>query len=474
MNRVLILATFLSITSFTLVTRAAETVKPVEKPNFVFILVDDMGWRGLGCYGSTFYETPRIDQLAAEGVKFTDAYSACHVCSPTRASIVTGQYPARLHLTDFLRGRKEPFAKLRQPKMNMHLPLETTSIAEALKPLGYTTAAIGKWHLGRKKGQQPLDHGFDHAFANAPGKGTMFWPYGMPKVDGVKGQYLTDHLTDEAIKFIDKNRNRPFFLYLSYYAVHNKVEGKADRIKRYEAKPKGKWQKNATFAAMTDSVDENVGRVLDALKEQKLDDRTVVIFMSDNGPLRSSSCPRPLRDHKGTLFEGGIRVPMIVKWPGVTAPGTVSDEPVISTDFFPTILEMAGGKAQDVDGKSLVPLLKQDEAFDRGPIYWHYPHYSNHRMPPGGVIRDGDYKLIELYEDGSLQLYNLKEDIGEKHNLVNKMPEKAKAMQAKLEAWRKSVGAQEMTPNPDYDPAKTEWNRRKGKIVNIYDTPPVK
>ena len=467
-----ILASLLLVVSLSLAVHAAEpAAQSAVKPNFVFILVDDMGWRGLSCYGSTYYETPRIDRLAREGMKFTDAYAACHVCSPTRASILTGQYPARLHLTDFLPGRKEPFAKLQQPKMNLYLPLETTTIAEALKPLGYTSMAIGKWHLGRKKGQQPTDHGFDSAFATAPGKGTMFWPYGMPKVDGVKGQYLTDHLTDEAVKFIEKNRDRPFFLYLPYYAVHNKVEGKADRIKRYEAKPKGKWQKNATFAAMTDSVDENVGRVMDTLKKLKLDDRTVVIFMSDNGPLRSSSCPRPLREYKGTLFEGGIRVPMIVKWPGVVTPGTTSDEPVSSVDFFPTILEMAGGKPRDVDGKSLVPLLKQDKSFDRGPIYWHYPHYSNHRMPPGGVIRDGDYKLIELYEDGQLQLFNLKEDLGEKHNLAKKMPKKTKELHEKLKAWRKSVGAQEMTPNPNYDPSKTKWNRRRGKIINIYDTP---
>ncbi|MGD9126087.1 MAG: sulfatase [Planctomycetia bacterium] len=464
----------LSIVSFSLVVQAEEQ-KAKPKPNFVFILVDDMGWRGVGCFGSTYYETPRIDGLAAEGMKFTDAYTACHVCSPTRASIMTGQYPARLHLTDYLPGRTEPYVKLMRPVMYHHLPYETTTVAEALKPLGYATAAIGKWHLGGKR-SLPTEHGFDLNFGGceAGHHGRMFWPYGTPDVKkGVKGEYLTDRLTDEAIKFMDKNQDRPFFLYLSHYAVHRPIQAKKEMVERYREKEnKDPCLKDPTYAAMTESVDESTGRVLDHLKKLGIDDRTVVFFMSDNGQRQELEIP-PLRCHKGTMFEGGIRVPMIVKWPGITKPGTTCDEPVISTDFFPTILDMAGAKSRDVDGKSLVPLLKEEDGtFDRDAIYWHYPHYSNHFMPPCGAIRQGDWKLIEFYEDGSLQLYNLKEDLSEKHNLAKKMPEKAKAMQAKLEAWRKSVNAQEMTPNPNYNPAKTSWNRRRGKIINVYDTPP--
>ena len=451
-----------------------QAVEERPKLNFVFILLDDLGWQGLGCYGDDFFETPQIDRLAAEGMKFTDAYACCHVCSPTRASIVTGQYPARLHLTDYLPGRKEPFAKLLQPKINQHLPHETTTLAESLAPLGYATASIGKWHLGGE-GSLPTDHGFDMNFGGSRTghHRRMFWPYGKPKVDGVKGQYLTDHLTDEAIKFIDANRDKPFLLYLPHYAVHNPVEAKKNRIERYRQKKQaaGDKQHDPTYAAMIDSVDESTGRILDHLEKLGIDDRTVVFFMSDNGPLRPYSRPSPLRESKGTIFEGGIREPMIVKWPGVTRPGSVCREPVISVDFFPTILEMADAPAREVDGESLVPLLKEEGKLRRDALYWHYPHYSNHRMPPCGAIRQGDYKLIELYEDGSLQLFNLKEDIGERRNLASAMPGKTRQMHDKLKAWRASVGAQEMMPNPNYDPAKTKWNRRGGKVVNIYDTP---
>ncbi|HBO43388.1 MAG TPA: sulfatase, partial [Planctomycetaceae bacterium] len=450
-----------------------KTVVDSPRPNFVFILLDDLGWQGLHCFGDTFFETPRIDRLAAEGMKFTDAYSACHVCSPTRASIMTGQYPARLHLTDYIPGREEPFAKLRQPEWSKQLPRDATTLAEALKPLGYASASIGKWHLGGL-GSQPTDRGFDVSFGDPLGGGqrSMFWPYGRPRVDGIEGQYLTDHVTDEAIKFIDANRDKPFFLYLSHYAVHNPVEAKADRVERYRAKldPSDK-QHDPTYAAMIDSVDESTGRVLDRLEELGIDDRTIVIFVSDNGPLKPYSRPSPLRESKGTIYEGGIRVPMIVRWPGVVRPGSVCGVPVSSVDFFPTILEIAGAKPREVDGESLVPLFKQEGQLERDAIYWHYPHYSNHLMPPFGAIRQGDFKLVELYEDGQLQLFNLKDDLGETRNLAGAMPEKTKELHAKLEAWRKSVGAQRMTPNPDYDPAKTQWNRRKGRVINIYDMP---
>jgi len=436
------------------------------KPNFIFILLDDMGWRDLACFGSSFYETPHIDRLAEEGMRFTDAYAACHVCSPTRASILTGLYPARLHLTDWLPGRPEPYAKLRIAKIKQHLPHQTLTLAEALKSVGYSSASIGKWHLGGK-GSLPTDHGFDINFggSSAGHHGSMFYPYIIPGVGGQKGEYLTDRLTDESLKFIEKNKDKPFFLYLSHFAVHEPVQAKADRIARFKKKVKpGQQQRNPTYAAMIDSVDESTGRIVAKLKELSLEDRTMVIFVSDNGSLKRDSPSVPLRAEKGTIYEGGIRVPMIIKWPGKVEPGTVCHEPVITVDFFPTFLEIAGVKVKPpVDGESLVPLLKQEGTFMREAVFWHYPHYSNNRLPPCGAIRKGDFKLIEFYEDGRLELYNLAEDIGEKHNLAGKMPRKAAQMAEMLERWRTSVNAQLNTPNPDYDPTKVRWNRKPGR-----------
>ncbi|UCD29621.1 MAG: sulfatase, partial [Planctomycetota bacterium] len=373
------------------------------KPNFVFILIDDMGWSDPGCYGSDFYQTPNIDRLATEGMMFTNAYAACHVCSPTRASILTGLYPARVHITDWLPGRPEPFARLRIPKINQSLPQKTVTLAEALKQAGYASASIGKWHLGGK-GSLPTDHGFDlNVGGSAAGHHAgMFSPYKVPIAADKKGEYLTDRLTDESMKFIKANKDKPFFLYLPYYAVHRPLQAKADRIAKYKARIRpGQVQRNAIFAAMVDSLDENIGRLSAGLAELGIDDRTIVIFMSDNGSLEFISPPVPLRAGKGTIYEGGLRVPMIVKWPGKVKPGTACNQPVISVDFYPTILEMAGIKSKHpVDGVSLVPLLKQEGVPTRDAIYWHYPHYSNNRLPPCGAIRMGNFKLIEFYEDG--------------------------------------------------------------------------
>jgi len=437
-----------------------------QKPNFVFVLIDDMGWRDLGCFGSTFHETPNIDRLANEGMRFTNAYAACHVCSPTRASILTGLYPARLHLTDWLPGRPEPFAKLRIAKINQHLPHETITLAEALKPAGYASVSIGKWHLGGK-GSLPTDHGFDsNVGGSAAGHHAgMFPPYRIPLTAGKKDEYLTDRLTDEALKFIEVNKDKPFFLYLPYYAVHRPLQAKADRIAKYKAKIKpGRIQPDPVFAAMVDGVDENMGRLLAGLKRSGIENRTIVIFVSDNGSLEHISPPLPLRAGKGTIYEGGLRVPLIVKWPGKTKPGTICSRPVISVDFYPTILEMAGLKPkQKLDGLSLVPLLKQQQTFKRRAIYWHYPHYSNDLLPPCGAVRMGSFKLIEFYEDGRLELYDLAKDVGEKHNLAKTMPQKADVMAKKLDEWRTSIDAQLNTDNPDYDPAKTTWNRKPKK-----------
>ena len=428
-----------------------------KKPNFVFFLVDDLGWRDVGCYGTKFYETPHIDRLAAEGMRFTDAYAACPVCSPTRASILTGKYPARLHLTDWIAGHNQPNAKLRIPDWTKYLPLEEVTIAEALKPAGYATASIGKWHLGGEP-YYPDKQGFDlNVGGTAKGQPPRYFsPYSIPTLaDGPKGEYLTDRLADEAEKFIEQNRDRPFFLYLPHFAVHTPIQGKEEITAKYAAKPPDGDQKNATYAAMIESVDESVGCVMKKLDALGLADRTVVFFMSDNGGLAGVTSNAPLRAGKGTLYEGGIREPMIIKWPGVVRSGTTASTPVTSTDFYPTILEMAGlppKPEQHMDGLSLVPLLKESGPLRRDTLYWHYPHY--HRTTPAGALRHGDWKLIEYFEDGHVELYNLKEDLSETKDLAAAMPEKTHELQKMLAEWRRSVGAQMPATNPNYKPAK--------------------
>ncbi|MFH1741961.1 MAG: sulfatase [bacterium] len=325
----------------------AATPSTEKKPNFVFILIDDMGWTDLGCYGSTFYETPHIDRLAAQGMRFTDAYAACTVCSPTRASILTGKYPARLHLTDWISGHRFPWAKLWVPDFNQQLPLQETTLAEALRPLGYVSASIGKWHLGQED-YYPEKQGFDINIAGTH-RGSpprYFSPYEIPTLkDGEEGEYLTDRLADDATRFIEKNAAKPFFLYWSHFAVHTPIQAKKDLIEKYETKvnPKNR-HRNPTYAAMIQSVDEAVGRLTAKLDKLGLTDNTVVIFMSDNGGLRFmrrktgpvlATDNAPLREGKGSAYEGGVREPMIVRWSGTVEPGSVCTVPVISTDFYP-------------------------------------------------------------------------------------------------------------------------------------------
>lgn len=491
-----------------------------KEPNLIFFLVDDLGWRDLAIYGSSFYETPNIDQLAKDGVRFTQAYAACHVCSPTRASILTGKYPARLQLTDWLKGRKEyDFEKLKSAKFYQHLPFEEITLAEELKSNGYKTAILGKWHLG-EDASSPLGHGFDLHIPKGWNKG---WPkagyYAPFKFDGIEdseGDYLTDRLTDEALKFIDQNKKEPFFLYLSLFSVHDPIQGRKDLVEKYQKKlnklsspnnpdfilegnpddptplskselenliklPSHKEfkvlpqrtvkikqrQDNIHFAAMVEAVDESLGRVINKLKALDLDENTILIFFSDNGGMSGANFGRawreisptkldeafstsnlPLRGAKGWLYEGGIRVPLIVKWPGRVERGIVSDNQVISTDFYPTILEMLGlesKSSQHVDGKSFVRAL-ENKQYNRGAIYWHFPHYSNHGMQsPGGAIRLGDYKLIEYFENNSFQLFNLKEDIGEQNDLSISEPEKAAELLSMLHEWRRETSAQMMS-----------------------------
>lgn len=465
-----------------LVAGIAAAAEPAERPrpNVVFILADDLGWRDLGCYGSTFYDTPNLDRLASQGMHFTQAYAACNVCSPTRASILTGKYPARLHLTDFIGGTRR--GKLDPAPYLDHLPLEEFTLAKALKEGGYRTGFIGKWHLGGKP-YYPEKQGFDSNVGGCD-KGSppsYFSPYRIPTLkDGPKGEYLTDRLTDEAIKFLreNKNKNKPFFLYLCHYAVHIPLQAKSPMMAKYRAKAAKltgagpeflpeheietrQVQNSPVYAAMVESLDQGVGRVMDELKELGLDSNTIVIFNSDNGGLTSSlehapTANVPLRAGKGWNYEGGLREPLIVRWPGVVQPGSRCDTPVISTDYYPTLLEATNLPArprQTLDGVSIVPLLKGGSLAER-PLFWHYPHYGNQGGHPSGVVRVGDYKLIEWFEDMHTELFNVKDDLGEHHDLAGSMPEKATALRDQLHTWRQSVDALMPTPNPDYTPQK--------------------
>jgi arylsulfatase A-like enzyme len=437
------------------------------RPNIILMLLDDLGWRDFGCYGSTFHETPHLDRLAREGVRFTNAYAACPVCSPTRASILTGKYPARLHLTDWIPGRKQwPAARLLTPAFEQQLPLKEITIPEMLKPLGYRTASIGKWHLGGE-GFGPENQGFD---LNVGGdqRGSprsYFGPFDMPNLKGgAKDDYLTEKLTEAAERFIDESAGRsPFFLYLPEYTVHIPLEARQAAVEKYRGRLGGKDFPNPIYAAMVESFDLALASIRARLEQRKLTSNTILIVTSDNGGLRYEGGAKapvtdnsPLRAGKGHLYEGGIREPLLIYWPGVTKAGTLCDVPVSSVDFLPTILEMAGGTAPrrgEMDGASLVPLLRGKPGPKREGLYWHYPHYSNQGGTPAGAVRDGDWKLIEFYEDGALELYNLREDPGERRNLVLKEPKRAAELHEKLKRWRSSVNAAMPVPNPKYDPA---------------------
>jgi len=465
-----------------------------KKLNIIFILMDDMGYKDLTCYGSSFYETPNLDRLAREGMMFTDAYAACPVCSPTRASIMSGKYPARVGVTDFIGGNNR--GKLIDAPYTKELPLCEKSLASALKEGGYTTWHIGKWHLGQSD-FFPDKHGFDVNVAGCdwgmPQKG-YFSPYGLPTMsDGPDGEYLTDRLTDEAIRLIKNHNygNSPFFLNFWHYAVHTPIQAPKNLIEKYEQKAKnmgldqinpiieGEFfpyermkherikrrviQSDPVYAAMVENLDTNFGRLFDALDECGIADNTALFFTSDNGGESSvggsPTSNLPLAEGKGWMYEGGVREPLLVKWPGVTKPGSVCGAPMTSPDFYPTILEMAGLPlipAQHVDGISLTNLFKGADAPDKnrkdGAIYWHYPHYGHQGGTPGCSMRMGDYKLIEFFEDGRLELYNLINDIREDYNIINENRELAERMHGMLKKWQVEVQAKFPEPNPDYEP----------------------
>lgn len=440
--------------------------------NVVFFLIDDLGWRDLGCNGSDYYKTPNIDRLAKEGVRFTDAYAACTVCSPTRAAIMTGKYPARLLLTQWLpSGRwSRTGHKMKEGRYISNLPLEEVTIAEALRQHGYKTAFMGKWHLGTETYYYPEHQGFDVNIAGrdygAPG--SYFFPFTgkwrIPStgktlhkkqpLSGKKGDYLADRLAEEAEEFIRSNAENPFFMMLSHYAVHTPLQGKPDKVAKYEAVPETKRQGKPAYAAMVESVDDSVGRVTGVLRELGLEENTLVIFTSDNGGFAGATSNAPLRANKGSNYEGGLRVPAVIKWPGSGKGGRTSSVPITSTDFYPTILAATGQALrphQHVDGVNLTPLLRGNGQVKREALFWHYPHYNRHPQNfPAGVIRSGDWKLMQAFETGEVSLFNLKEDIGETKNLALKHPKRAKRMLAKLKRWQQEVGAESMRINPEH------------------------
>ncbi|MAG55014.1 MAG: sulfatase [Planctomycetes bacterium] len=444
--------------------------------NVVFFLADDLGWKDLGCFGSSFYETPHLDALCARGKRFTQAYAACPVCSPTRASIMAGKYPARMDTTDFFGGRRR--GRLLPASYHQRLALDEVTMAEAFRGAGYATAFLGKWHLG-PEGHWPEQQGFDlnaggwragHPYAG------YFAPWKKPRLkDSPKGTYLTDRLTDDACAWIGKVKDRPFFMYFAYYQVHTPLQGKKELIARHrERKEKlpaaagPKWrpegrrkcrqvQDYAVYAAMVQSMDDSVGRVVERVRDLGLLDRTAFVFMSDNGGLSTSeghpTSNVPLRAGKGWLYEGGIREPMFIVWPGGTKVGSVCDTPVTSTDFYPTLLEMCGLPSrpdQHTDGTSLVPLLRGGDRLAPRDLYWHYPHYGNQGGAPSGAIRSGDHKLIEWFEDGRVELYDLGADLSEQRNLAAALPERARELRTRLADWRRSVDAKMPRPNPDW------------------------
>jgi arylsulfatase A len=417
---------------------------PSSKPNIVFILTDDLSINDLGCYGRKEHHTPNLDRFAGEGMRFTCHYCAQPICSPARAAILTGKSPARLHLTTFLPGRPDCSSqKLLHPKINQQLPLEEKTLAEYLKSAGYATACIGKWHLGGA-GFSPKEQGFDVVHAGTANTKPS-------DDDGGKGEY---DLTRKAIEFIEKSKDGPFFLYLAHNTPHIPLGAKPPLVEKYKS------AFNPTYAAMIETMDDTVGLLLAKLAELKLVENTIVVFSSDNGGLHVLEFPdspathnTPYRAGKGFLYEGGLRVPLIVRWPGIVPAGKVSDVPVMQQDFTPTLLEACGVKADGpLDGVSVLPLWKGDKLADR-TLFWHFPHYTNQGCRPAGAIRDGRWKLIEHYEDGRLELFDLQKDISEETDLATREPDRAMAMRDKLAAWRKEMKAQENTPNPEFDAA---------------------
>jgi arylsulfatase A-like enzyme len=472
-----------------------------KRPNIVFFLVDDFGYMDVGCNNpETFYKTPNVDRLARGGMRFTNGYAANPVCSPTRYSIMTGKYPTRVGATNFFSGDRA--GRFLPAPLNDRMPLEEVTIAEALKEGGYATFFAGKWHLGPTEEFWPEHQGFEinkggwRAGSPAPRGGRYFSPYSNPRLeDGPQGEHLPDRLAAETARFIEQHRRGPFFAYLAFYSVHTPLMAPKQLVEKYRRKAErlGLTEKeqfadeeqilpideprrvrtvqaHAVYAAMVESMDRAVGKVLDKLDELGLADNTAVFFMADNGGLSTSegspTSNLPLRGGKGWLYEGGIREPFLIRWPAATRSGSTCDVPVISTDFYPTILEIAGlppRPDQHRDGVSLVPLLKGGDSLPRDTLFWHYPHYSNQGGFPGGAIRSGDWKLIERFEDGRVHLYNLREDLGERNDLAERHPDRVADMRTRLHDWYRDVDAEFLRAKPDgpepWRPSSLDQNR---------------
>ena len=457
------------------------------QPNIVFFMIDDLGWADLQCYGSTFYETPNLDRLAAEGIRFTDAYASCPVCSPTRASLMSGKAPARVGVTQFIGGHA--VGRLCDVPYFHELPLSEISVASALRRGGYQTWHVGKWHLGDRQ-CWPDRHGFDKNVAGcgwgAPKHG-YFSPWRCETLeDGEEGEYLTDRLTDEAINLIrQREKGKPFFLHFAHYAVHTPLQAPESLVEKYRAKAeklglrdqdaleegeyfpcqhkrtlrvmRRKFQSHAVYAAMVEAMDTSIGRVMDELRDQGLDGETLIVFTSDNGGLStaegSPTCNAPMAEGKGWMYEGGTRVCQIARWPGVIQPGVETSAVTSTYDWYPTLLEAAGlglMPEQHVDGQSIMPALKGDKNFDRGPVFWHYPHYGNQGGTPGASVREGEWKLIKFFEDDHLELYNLAKDVSETHDLSVEQPDIAARLHKMLTDWQREVEALIPKPNPNY------------------------
>ena len=450
----------------------------VKRPNIVLVLVDDMGWTDAVCYGSRYYETPQIDRLAAEGMLFTDSYAACAVCSPTRASIMTGRYPARIGITDWIRGsfqggrvpldgknpsgyEGEKSRKLLCPQNARWLELDEITVPEALKSGQYASCHIGKWHLGFTE-WYPEKQGFDSNiggcdYGQPP---SYFDPYfrsghgSIPTLPPRKtGEYLTDREADEAVGFIRRHKDQPFFLYLAHYAVHTPLEGKNELVLEYAAK-EGTNQDNPTYAAMVDSVDQSLGKILDVLDELNIAGNTLFLFTSDNGGYLRATHNAPLRSGKGYPYEGGIRVPLIVRWPKTVSAGAVCGKPVSSIDYFPTFCEAASvpiPRDRPIDGISLMPLLAERGVLDREDLFWHFPHYRGD-IVPYSIIRSQDWKLIKRYDGKAYELFNLKEDLAEEHDLSDKLPDRVAQLSLRLDKWLRDTAARMPKPNPGFNP----------------------
>ncbi|MFT5469929.1 MAG: arylsulfatase A-like enzyme [Verrucomicrobiales bacterium] len=472
---------------FLLLTLSAASA---EKPNVLFILADDLGWRDLSIEGSTFYESPNIDRIAKSGMRFTRGYAACQVCSPSRAAIMTGKSPARLKITDWIGAAEEEGwkrnTKLLPPKYNHVLPHDDVSMAEAFREGGYRTFFAGKWHLGGE-GSFPEDHGFEiniggHHRGSPPGG--FFSPYNNPKMeDGPPGESLPVRLGAETAKFIDEHKDEPFFAYLAFYQVHAPIQTTPELWAKYQKKaqqlpavenrfivdrtsPVRQVQDHPVYAGMIEAMDDGVGLALEALDRNGLTDNTIIVFTSDNGGVSAgdgkATSNLPLRGGKGRQWEGGIREPFYIVAPGVAEPGSKSAVPAIHMDFYPTLLDLAGLDSrpdQHADGQSLVPVLKSEGEFPDRALFWHYPHYGNQGGEPSAIISEGGWKLIHYYEDDRRELYQIEEDQGEQKDVAAANPERVQAMGKRLMAWLDEMDANMPYPNPNFSPEKAEQEK---------------